>query len=92
MLDALATGGRFNYVGGMTVAAIKAAIQELSDDERVQLTDWLEKFEDLAWDRQMNEDLRSGGRGAHLRDKVDQQIDAGNFTSLEDGLGSARGG
>ena len=70
----------------MTVEAIKDAIVHLSDQERRQLADWLEEMEEEAWDREMERDFAPGGRGAHLLEKIDRQIDAGNFTSLEEGL------
>lgn len=70
----------------MTVEAIKDAITHLSDQERKQLADWFEELEEQAWDRQMEQDFASGGRGFHLLEKIDRQIDAGNFTSLEAGL------
>ena len=34
----------------------------------------------------MEQDFAPGGRGAHLVEKIDRQIDAGNYTSLEEGL------
>jgi hypothetical protein len=74
----------------MTVDAIKDAIAHLPEQERKQLADWFEEMEEQAWDRQMEQDLAPGGRGAHLLDKIDRQIDAGNFTSLEEGLRQRR--
>jgi hypothetical protein len=70
----------------MTVEAIKDAIVHLSDQERKQLADWFEELEEETWDRQMEQDFAPGGRGAHLLEKIDRQIDAGNFTSLKEGL------
>ena len=70
----------------MTVEAIKDAIAHLSQQERKQLADWFEELEEEAWDREMEQDFASGGRGAHLLEKIDRQIDSGNFTSLEEGL------
>jgi len=70
----------------MTVEAIKDAIAHLSQQERKQLADWFEELEEEAWDREMEQDFTSGGRGAHLLEKIDRQIDSGNFTSLEEGL------
>ena len=70
----------------MTVEAIQDAIAHLSQQERKQLADWFEDLEEEAWDREMEQDLASGGRGAHLLEKIDRQIDSGNFTSLEEGL------
>ena len=70
----------------MTVAAIKDAISHLSEPERKELADWFEALEEEAWDRQMEQDFAPGGRGAHLLEKIDRQIDAGNFSPLEEGL------
>jgi Arc/MetJ-type ribon-helix-helix transcriptional regulator len=78
------------YGWGMTVDAIKDAIAQLPEQDRRQLTHWLEEMEEQAWDRQMEQDFAPGGRGAHLLEKVDRQIDTGNFPSLEEGLRQRR--
>ena len=70
----------------MTVEAIKDAIVHLSEEQRKQLADWFDELEEEAWDRQMDQDFAPGGRGAYLLEKIDRQIDAGNFSSLEEGL------
>jgi len=72
----------------MTVQAIKAAIEELSPPERRELADWLEQFEEESWDAEMEQDFASGGRGKHLVEKTNQQIDAGMFTPMEKGFRS----
>jgi hypothetical protein len=74
----------------MTVDAIKDAIAHLPEQERKQLADWFEEMEEQAWDQQMARDFAPGGRGAHLLEKIDRQIDSGNFTSLEEGLRQRR--
>jgi hypothetical protein len=66
--------------------AIKDAIARLSEEERKQVSDWFDELEEEAWDRQMERDFANSGRGAHLLERIDRQIDAGNFTSLEEGL------
>jgi len=73
----------------MTVEPIKDAIAHLSQQERKQLADWFEELEEEAWDRQMEQDFAPGGRGAHLLEKIDRQIDSGNLTSLEERITSA---
>ena len=70
----------------MTVEAIKQAIVDLSESERKQLANWFEELEEEAWDHEMERDFSAGGRGADLLEKIDQEIEAGNFTSLEEGL------
>jgi hypothetical protein len=74
----------------MTLEAIKEAVIHLSEAEREQFTQWFEELTEEAWDKEIESDFAAGGRGAHLVDKVDQEIDrtiaAGNVTSLEEGL------
>jgi len=70
----------------MTVEAIKQAIVDLSEAERKQLANWFEELEEEAWDQEMERDFSAGGRGAHLLEKIDSEIEAGNFTSLQEGL------
>jgi hypothetical protein len=75
----------------MTVEAIKAAIEQLADPERRELADWFEQLEEHAWDAEMEQDLSPGGRGHHLVKKINQEIDEGKFTPLEEGLRSRQG-
>lgn len=77
----------------MTIEAIKEEIGLLSDQERRLLLDWLEEVDEDAWDRQMERDLASES-GVRLAEKIDRRIDqaieTGNATSLEDGLRARR--
>lgn len=72
----------------MTVEAIKAAIEQLKEPERRELADWIEQLEEQAWEAEMEQDLSSGGRGHHLVERINQEIDQGKFTPLEEGLRS----
>jgi hypothetical protein len=72
----------------MTVEAIKVAIEQLSTPERRELADWFEQIEEVAWDAEMEQDFAPGGRGHHLVEKINQQIDDGKFTPMEKGLRS----
>jgi len=72
----------------MTVQAIKAAIEELTEPERRELADWFEQLEEESWDAEMKQDFAPGGRGHHLVEKINQQIDNGKFTPMENGLRS----
>jgi hypothetical protein len=72
----------------MTVEAIKAAIEQLAEPERRELADWFEQLEEQAWDTEMQQDLSPGGRGHHLVEKINQEIDEGKFSPLEEGLRS----
>ena len=72
----------------MTVEAIKAAIEQLTESERRELADWFEELEEEAWDAEMERDFAPGGRGHHLVEKIIQEIDEGKFTPMEKGLHS----
>ena len=72
----------------MTVEAIKAAIEQLTEPERRELADWFMELEEQAWDAEMERDFSPGGRGHHLVEKINQEIDQAKFTPLEAGLPS----
>jgi hypothetical protein len=66
----------------MTLAAIKSAIEELPEEEKGALVDWLLNRDREEWDRQTTEDFSPGGRGASLLEEVDAAIDRGDFKPL----------
>ena len=66
----------------MTLAAIKDAIEKLSDEERAALASWLASMEAQAWDAQITKDFSPGGRGMKLMEEVDAQIKQGNYEPL----------
>jgi hypothetical protein len=70
----------------MTVEAIKAAIEQLSDPERRQLAEWLAELEEQAWDAEMERDFSPGGRGERLLEEINQEINEGKISSLREGL------
>ena len=70
----------------MTVEAIKEAIAELPDEERAALASWLMIQEYDKWDKQMVEDFSPRGRGSHLVEKVNRQIDEGKFRPMGEGF------
>ena len=70
--------------------AIKDAIVHLSENERDELAEWLDEIQEDGWDRQMVKDFSPGGRGEHLLGQIDREIEAGNFSSLEEGLRQRR--
>ena len=71
------------YPVNMTIEAIKAAIQELSQPDRQDLANW---FEEQNWDAEMEYDFSPGGRGYDLVQRINNEIDKGNFSPLEKGL------
>ena len=66
----------------MTVETIKEAIVHLSAPERLQLVDWFDELTEDEWDRQIEKDFSSGGRGYHLLEEVEADIGAGRTESI----------
>jgi hypothetical protein len=44
----------------MNITEIKTAVKELSQNERAELLEWLDEFQEALWDRQIEEDLKAG--------------------------------
>jgi hypothetical protein len=74
----------------MTVEAIKAAIEQLTEPERRMLAEWFTELEEQAWDAEMDRDFSPGGRGHHLVEKINQEIDQAKFAPLEESLASRK--
>ncbi len=66
----------------MTLASIKSAIEDLPEEEKGALIDWLLSLDREEWDKQIAEDFSPGGRGASLLEEVDAAIDRGDFKPL----------
>jgi hypothetical protein len=67
----------------MTVEAIKQAIASLSEQERASLAAWMIEQDYDEWDMQMARDFSRGGRGRHVVDKVNRDINEGKFSPLK---------
>ena len=59
----------------MTLEAIKESVLHLSETEREQLANWFEELAAEAWDREFERDFSPGGRGEHLAEKLDREIE-----------------
>ena len=70
----------------MTVDDIKTAIEQLPEPERLKLADWFQEMKERAWDAEMERDFSPGGRGYHLVEKINREIDEGKFTPMEEAL------
>ncbi len=67
----------------MTVDAIKAAIEQLQEADRLTLANWLEEQSQEAWELEIERDFSASGRGHQILEKVKQQIDQGEFTPMD---------
>ena len=66
----------------MSLSEIERAVDALSPQELAQLAAYIARHDKLVWDNQLEEDFSPGGKHEKILEKVDGEIDAGNFTPL----------
>ena len=70
------------YTFLVSLAEIKDAVDALSPQELAKLAAYIARHDKLAWDEELEGDFSPGGKHASVIDKIDAEIDAGNFTPL----------
>ncbi|HEX9281304.1 MAG TPA: hypothetical protein VF878_02385 [Candidatus Udaeobacter sp.] len=65
----------------MSLAEIKAAIQQLSFEQRAELAAWLHGWKDDEWDEQIKRDVASGKLDVVLQE-VEEDIKAGRVREM----------
>ena len=68
-----------------TVAEIKAAIDQLSPEERCELEALLHPWEDDEWDRQMRADAATGGKLHRMMKQSQQNAKSGKLMDWPSG-------
>ena len=66
----------------MSLAEIEDAVKSLSREELAKLAGYIARVDKLSWDEQLEEDFSPGGKHAALLEKIDTEIDSGNFTPM----------
>ncbi len=66
----------------MSLAEIEEAVKGLSREELAKLAGYIARQDKLSWDEQLEEDFSPGGKQAAVLEKIDAEIDAGNFTPM----------
>lgn len=66
-----------------TLSDIEKAIKELPTEEARKLADWLDRYLDDAWDRQMQNDLKTGKLDDFIA-KVESDIEANRVRNLNE--------
>jgi len=66
----------------MSLAEIEKAVDRLSPDDLAKLADYIARHDKLAWDEEIERDFSPGGKHAAVLEKIDAEIDEGNFTPL----------
>jgi hypothetical protein len=66
----------------MSLAEIEEAVDKLSPAELAKLAAHIARRDKLAWDREIDEDFSPGGKHEKALEKINAEIDAGNFSPL----------
>jgi hypothetical protein len=66
----------------MRLSEIEKAVDELPPKELAKLAAYVARRDKLAWDRELEKDFSPGGKHEKALEKIDAEIDAGNFTAL----------
>ena len=66
----------------MRLSEIEKAVGGLPPNELAKLAAYVARRDKLAWDRELEEDFSPGGKHEKVLEKIDAEIDAGNFTAL----------
>ena len=66
----------------MSLTEIEEAVKSLNREELAKLAAYIAKQDKLSWDEQLEEDFSPGGKHVSALEKIDAEIDAGNFRPL----------
>jgi hypothetical protein len=66
----------------MSLAEIEEAVKGLNREEIAKLAGYIARQDKLVWDEQLEEDFSLSGKNAAALQKIDTEIDAGNFRPL----------
>jgi hypothetical protein len=62
----------------MTTSEIKTAVMNLSRSEFIELLDWLDDYQESIWDKQIEEDMKSGKLN-HLIEEARKDFKEGKY-------------
>jgi hypothetical protein len=66
----------------VSLAEIKTAVETLSPDELTELATFIRERDNLAWDRQIDNDFSDGGRLSSVAEEVRADIRADRLQDL----------
>ena len=66
----------------MSLAEIEEAVDKLPPKDLAKLAAHIARRDKLAWDKEIGKDFSPGGKHEKTLEKIDAEIDAGNFTPL----------
>ena len=66
----------------MNLAEMEKAVDALSPEELTRLAAYIARRDKLAWDKELEQDFVPGGKHEKALEKIDAEIESGNFTPL----------
>ena len=66
----------------MSLAEIEEAVKGLNREELAKLAAYIARQDKLVWDEELEQDFSPGGKHAAILEKIDAEIDAGNFKTM----------
>jgi len=66
----------------MSLAELEEAVDKLSAVELAKLAAHIARCDKIAWDKEIEDDFSPGGKHEKALEKIDPEIDAGNFRPL----------
>jgi hypothetical protein len=66
----------------VSLAEIEKAVTELSREELAKLAEFIAQQDKRVWDEELEQDFSPGGKHAAALEKIDAEIDAGNFRPM----------
>jgi len=63
----------------MSVTEIEEAVKNLNREELAELAAYIAHQDKLSWDEELEEEFSPSGKHAAALEKIDAEIDAGNF-------------
>jgi hypothetical protein len=66
----------------MSLAEIEKAVDELPPKELTKLAAYIARRDKPGWDKELEEDFAPGGKHEKALERIDAEIESGNFTPL----------
>jgi hypothetical protein len=66
----------------VSLTEIEKAVTELSREELAKLAAFVVQQDKLVWDEELEQDFSPGGKHVAALQKIDAEIDAGNFRPM----------
>jgi hypothetical protein len=70
------------YGMSVSLTEIEEAVKDLSREELAKLAAFIARQDKLVWDEELEQDFSPGGKHSGALEKIDAEIDAGNFRPM----------